>query len=869
MKEFDSKWSPDGAQKVYEKILIRAIYKKLKILGVSYESIISEEYSPSLSDIFKNDISKLAIKENFEYFNEKNTKFYFGNAKIEIMNWEIFDENGNFFIPGINNENKKKVYRDIYNEENCNSLGILLKQGNKKAFFAGDMNNIPKKVGNEKIGDEDRLKDKIGKIDLLKLGHHGYQYSNTRGYMNVLKPEYAIITNDPDCIYLEINDYLEKNKVNYLYSTYDKYEVNAIITDDEIILGFGTEGIKKVKNKIFYIKEENIYKNYLDYEYSLKENIILKTAKNWIELKNIIENQNPIESINNDEKTIMLTSLKINLDVDENNESYIANFCIKINNYKKIILTVNEKEIIFKRDKSLLDYPLFYAENSCFILGEEKMEGKITIDGNKENMACNSNLIKLIESEYYQYSNVILCNNWNKTTKCTKKSSNINTNKFFGSAIYSINSKIHIYGGEICDNIHEISIDENNEESKLPEKYKNVIFYCSRGAGIYMINNSILNMYGGKISNNKGINNTRIYSNINSTILKDKNAKLEQNCKGVGIFATKNSQIFLYKGEISNNLAINSGKIFLKNPQNEKKNKIVLINSCICGSAIFSGNNTYFQMEKDFIIKNNYCQLNTEINIDKNNIVNDLENGIKGGQLFFSKSIVRIKGGLIENGKNISKQKKNIETNKIKKIVDFNEGGGIIFINCHKIEINNLKISKCNSDKGGAIFLMNSSPIISNSIFEGNSAKKFGGAIFNHQNSEIKLINNKITNNKAEICSGGGIYALGNLIIDGEDSLISDNIAGTFGGGIMVKKECQIKDGKISHNKALKNSGGGIRVDGSIEIIGGKICKNWANLNGGGLNYECAKKCIYNSSDIKIYKNKANNLGDDIFPIKD
>ena len=220
-------------------------------------------------------------------------------------------------------------------------------------------------------------------------------------------------------------------------------------------------------------------------------------------------------------------------------------------------------------------------------------------------------------------------------------------------------------------------------------------------------------------------------------------------------------------------------------------------------------------------------------------------------------------------GKIFQNKKKNIETNKIKKIVDFNEGGGIIFINCHKIEINNLKISKCNSDKGGAIFLINSSPIISNSIFEGNSAKKFGGAIFNHQNSEIKLINNKITNNKAEICSGGGIYALGNLIIDGEDSLISDNIAGTFGGGIMVKKECQIKDGKISHNKALKNSGGGIRVDGSIEIIGGKICKNWANLNGGGLNYECAKKCIYNSPDIKIYKNKANNLGDDIFPIKD
>ena len=33
---------------------------------------------------------------------------------------------------------------------------------------------------------------------------------------------------------------------------------------------------------------------------------------------------------------------------------------------------------------------------------------------------------------------------------------------------------------------------------------------------------------------------------------------------------------------------------------------------------------------------------------------------------------------------------------------------------------------------------------------------------------------------------------------------------------------CIIKNGKICHNKALKNSGGGIRVDGSLELINGK-----------------------------------------------
>ena len=64
---------------------------------------------------------------------------------------------------------------------------------------------------------------------------------------------------------------------------------------------------------------------------------------------------------------------------------------------------------------------------------------------------------------------------------------------------------MNIYGGEIRDNIHEILIDESNEESKLPKAYKESILYCSRGAGIYMINKSILNMFGGKISNNQGI----------------------------------------------------------------------------------------------------------------------------------------------------------------------------------------------------------------------------------------------------------------------------------------------------------------------------------------------------------------------------
>ena len=538
-------------------------------------------------------------------------------------------------------------------------MGVLLTQGNKKAFFSGDMNNVKKKFGEIKIGDEDRLKDKIGKIDLLKLGHHGYQNSNTKDYLNKLRPEYAIITNDIGEIFLETNQFLDENNINYLYSTQDEYEVNAIITNDNIELGFGTQGIKNIKGKTYYIQEKNIYKNYLNFETNLKYKIIEKNVKNWDELKKIIEDNKNNKELDSNDNSCIIGCLKINLCNEENNNCYIANSCITINNYQNIILTTKEKEIIIKRDKKLIDFPLFYMENSKLILGETNIKGIIKIDGNKENVAANSNLIKLISSELTMHNNIILCNNLNKTTKRTKKSSNLNVNRFFGSAIYAIYSKINILGGEISNNIHEIFINEKNKESKLPEIIDKDFIYCVRGAGLYMNNKCILNMFNGKITNNKGINNSSIYSNINSSHLKVKNASLHQNCQGIGIFASKNCEIYLHKGEISNNTAINNGKIFFKTPNNEKMSNIFEIYSCIYGAGIYSISSKV-EINEDFIIKNNLCQLNSNINIEKNCLIlKTIHSAIRGGHIYCNNSKCNIRGS-IQNGNNNSKITLNI-----------------------------------------------------------------------------------------------------------------------------------------------------------------------------------------------------------------
>ena len=50
---------------MYEKIISKAIEKNIKILGISFESLGLDEYSPLQTDNFKNNIIKNAKKENF------------------------------------------------------------------------------------------------------------------------------------------------------------------------------------------------------------------------------------------------------------------------------------------------------------------------------------------------------------------------------------------------------------------------------------------------------------------------------------------------------------------------------------------------------------------------------------------------------------------------------------------------------------------------------------------------------------------------------------------------------------------------------------------------------------------------------------
>lgn len=159
-----------------------------------------------------------AQKHNVEIiqdFNEDNTKFNFGTAKIQIFNWETdYDENGN-----------QKVVED----ENYNSLGVKVTQGNKSAFITGDIQN--------EDGDEDKLAPLIGHVDVFETGHHSVAGANTYNYVTTLNPTYIISTGPSNFYQPEMERIFDTIGWNKFYSIHDyKRALIAVLKNNSVYL---------------------------------------------------------------------------------------------------------------------------------------------------------------------------------------------------------------------------------------------------------------------------------------------------------------------------------------------------------------------------------------------------------------------------------------------------------------------------------------------------------------------------------------------------------------------------------------------------------------------------------------------------------
>lgn len=138
------------------------VYDSSKIKDSEVEKWDNQEVYDQMVDALK--------AKNVPIISEPGSEpFTLGNYTITL--WNTVDE-----------ETGKKV------GENDQSMGVLVEKDGTKVFLAGDMDNIN--------GDEARLAEQIGEVDLLKVGHHGYPLSSSAPWLRTLSPEYCVVTNN-------------------------------------------------------------------------------------------------------------------------------------------------------------------------------------------------------------------------------------------------------------------------------------------------------------------------------------------------------------------------------------------------------------------------------------------------------------------------------------------------------------------------------------------------------------------------------------------------------------------------------------------------------------------------------------------------
>ena len=150
---------------------------------------------------------------------------------IDITNKKIKFDLGEFQIELLNTDSdpNEKILKLT---ENKNSIATLIQFRNTKILLTADMT----------VEIEQKIKDFIGKIDILKLSHHGYSESSYE-FLKVVQPKYVIILNDiiPHYSYSIIN-YLKDNYNTKIYLTGNISKSSQSIENSAIKLIFKKDG---------------------------------------------------------------------------------------------------------------------------------------------------------------------------------------------------------------------------------------------------------------------------------------------------------------------------------------------------------------------------------------------------------------------------------------------------------------------------------------------------------------------------------------------------------------------------------------------------------------------------------------------------
>ncbi len=220
-------------------------------------------------------------------------------------------------------------------------------------------------------------------------------------------------------------------------------------------------------------------------------------------------------------------------------------------------------------------------------------------------------------------------------------------------------------------------------------------------------------------------------------------------------------------------------------------------------------------------------------------------------------------------------------------------GGGIAVSSTKQLKIFNSVISGNQAGRGGGIFISTGEVLISDSTISGNRTINGGdgaGLWFDRSTKTVTVRRTTISNN-VSTGAGGGIFALGKLVLT--DSTVSSNTAALGGGGVAaMAQELQVVRSTISGNSSDPQSslgaGGGVYMgankgtfqDSTIEnnqanrgaaiynIVGDlslkntTVASNVARSLAGGI-YISSSEAVLNES--RVISNTAGQSGGGIF----
>ena len=108
--------------------------------------------------------------------------------------------------------------------ENENAVALYVEDGDKKILLMADVNYLD--------GDEQAISKEIGKVDLVKLGHHGYGYSSGTPFLTRTQPKIAIYTNFRNQATFTVRMRVTLNSRSSQYATADYNGIIAVIGEE-------------------------------------------------------------------------------------------------------------------------------------------------------------------------------------------------------------------------------------------------------------------------------------------------------------------------------------------------------------------------------------------------------------------------------------------------------------------------------------------------------------------------------------------------------------------------------------------------------------------------------------------------------------